>query len=133
RSFDQNGAFPGSAFGYRSKEEEREWRQRDPIDQVTAHLLRRDLADQEQIDATFAAARDVMAEIGDVLLEPLPGGRPGQRRIKESEWPDPGFADVGVRGDLSEFDGAPTADVDTYAGELQEQKFIEAVAAVMNR
>src|SRR4051794_14856370 len=91
RYFHQNGPFPGSAFGYRSKEEEREWRRRDPIDQVTAHLLRRDLADQEQIDATFTAAREVMAEIGDVLLEPLPGGRPGQRRIKEAEWPDPGF------------------------------------------
>jgi 2-oxoisovalerate dehydrogenase E1 component len=74
-----------------------------------------------------------MAEVGDVLLEPLPGGKPGQRRIKESEWPDPGFADVGVRGDLSEFEGAPTADVDTYAGKLAEQKFIEAVAAVMGR
>jgi 2-oxoisovalerate dehydrogenase E1 component len=68
-----------------------------------------------------------------VLLEPLPGGKPGQRRIKESEWPDPGFADVGVRGDLGEFEGAPTADVDTYAGKLADQKFIEAVAAVLGR
>ena len=36
-------------------------------------------------------------------------------------------------GDLSEFDGAPLADRDTYTGELAEQKFIDAVAAVMNR
>jgi 2-oxoisovalerate dehydrogenase E1 component len=26
-------ALPGSAFGYRTKEEEQEWRERDPIDQ----------------------------------------------------------------------------------------------------
>jgi 2-oxoisovalerate dehydrogenase E1 component len=133
RYFHQNGAFPGSAFGYRSKEEEREWRARDPIDQVAAQMSRRDLLGPEELDDVFAAARQVMAEVGDVLLEPLPGGKPGQRRIKESEWPDPGFADVGVRGDLSEFEGAPTADVDTYAGKLAEQKFIEAVAAVMGR
>ena len=47
-----------------------------------------------------------MTETGDVLLEPLPGGKPGQRRIRPAEWPDPSFVDVGVRGDLSEFEGA---------------------------
>ena len=133
RFFHQNGGFPGSAFGYRSKEEEREWRQRDPVDQVRQHLQRRGLLSAEQADAAFAGARQVMADLGDVLLEPLPGGKPGQRRIREAEWPDPGYVDVGVRGDLSEFEGAPLADLDTYAGELADQKFIEAVAAVMNR
>jgi 2-oxoisovalerate dehydrogenase E1 component len=133
RFFHQNGAFPGSAFGYRSKEEEREWRARDPIEQVSTHLLRRRLSTADELAAATQTAKALMAEIGDVLLEPLPGGKPGQRRIKESEWPDPSFVDVGVRGDLSEFDGAPFADLDTYAGELAEQKFIEAVAAVMNR
>jgi 2-oxoisovalerate dehydrogenase E1 component len=133
RYFHQNGAFPGSAFGYRSKEEEREWRARDPIDQVTAHLLRRDLLTRDEVDASFGAARQLLADLGEVLLEPLPGGKPGQRRIREAEWPDPGYVDVGVRGDLSEFDGAPLADRDTYTGELEEQKFIDAVAAVMNR
>jgi 2-oxoisovalerate dehydrogenase E1 component len=133
RYFHQNGAFPGSAFGYRSKEEEREWRARDPIDQVAAQMVRRDLLAPEELDDAWAAARQLLAEIGDVLLEPLPGGKPGQRRIKESEWPDPGFVDVGVRGDLGEFEGAPTADVDSFAGKLTDQKFIEAVAAVMGR
>jgi 2-oxoisovalerate dehydrogenase E1 component len=132
RYFHQNGAFPGSAFGYRSKEE-REWRRRDPIDQLTGHLVRRRILAQADVDAAVATAKAVMAEIGDTLFEPVPDGKPGQRRIREAEWPDPRFVDVGVRGDLSEFAGAPTADVDTFAGELAEQKFIEAVAAVMNR
>src|SRR4051812_15095698 len=63
RFFHQNGAFPGSAFGYRTKEEEQEWRRRDPVDQVAAHLLRRRLATQEELDAAVATARQVMAEI----------------------------------------------------------------------
>jgi 2-oxoisovalerate dehydrogenase E1 component len=133
RFFHQNGAFPGSAFGYRSKEEEQEWRRRDPVDQIAAQLVRRRLLADDDVAATLAAAKQLMAEVGDVLLEPVPGGRPGQRRIREAEWPDPGFADVGVRGDLSEFEGARFADADEFAGELTEQKFIEAVAAVMGR
>nr|MDT0659450.1 thiamine pyrophosphate-dependent enzyme [Micromonospora sp. DSM 115978] len=133
RYFHQNGPFPGSAFRYRSKEEEARWRERDPIDQVAGHLVRRGILTRERIDATIAAARDAMAAVGDQLLEPLPGGKPGERRIRPAEWPDPAFADVGVRGDLSEFADAPLADRDTFAGELRETKFIDAVAAVMHR
>ena len=36
RFFHQNGGFPGSAFGYRDKEEERAWRARDPLTQSAA-------------------------------------------------------------------------------------------------
>jgi len=133
RYFHQNGPFPGSAFGYRSKEEEAQWRARDPIGQVAGHLVRRGIQTQSAIDETVSRAKQVMAETGDVLLEPLPGGKPGQRRIKPSEWPDPAFVDVGVRGDLSEFDDAHLADRDSYLGEIGERKFIDAVAAVMAR
>jgi 2-oxoisovalerate dehydrogenase E1 component len=131
RYFHQNGAFPGSAFGYRSKEEEARWRERDPISQLSGHLVRRGVLTQQEIDATVERASAVMAETGDVMLEPLPGGKPGQRRIKPAEWPDPAFANVGVRGDLSEFTDVPVSEMD--AAELVEQKFIDAVAAVMGR
>jgi 2-oxoisovalerate dehydrogenase E1 component len=133
RYFHQNGAFPGSSFRYRTREEEAAWRQRDPIDRLRGHLARRGILTGADVDATIAAAKTLMAEVGDVLLEPLPGGKPGQRRIKPAEWPDPAFADVGVRGDLSEFDDAPLADRDTYTGEIAQTKFIDAVAAVMGR
>jgi len=133
RYFHQNGPFPGSAFGYRSKEEEAQWRARDPIAQVAGHLVRRGILSQSCIDEAVANAKQVMVQTGEVLLEPLPGGKPGQRRIKPSEWPDPAFVDIGVRGDLSEFDDAHLADRDSYAGEIAQQKFIDAVAAVMAR
>jgi 2-oxoisovalerate dehydrogenase E1 component len=133
RYFHQNGPFPGSAFGYRSKEEESSWRQRDPIQQVAGQLVRRGVVTQSSIDQTIARARQVMSEIGDVLLEPVPDGLPGQRRIRPSEWPDPAFADVGVRGDLREFEGAHIADRDSYQGEIAQLKFIDAVASVMSR
>jgi 2-oxoisovalerate dehydrogenase E1 component len=133
RYFHQNGPFPGSAFRYRTKEEESEWRARDPIDQVALNLTRRGLVEGSVLDAFVASAKALMAELADVLLEPLPGGKPGQRRIRESEWPDPSYVDVGVRSDLSELAGAPYADTDTFTGELAETKFIDAVAGVMRR
>ena len=41
RFFHQNGPFPGSAFGYRTKEEEQAWRERDPLDRSRDQLVRR--------------------------------------------------------------------------------------------
>ncbi|MFN8200232.1 MAG: transketolase C-terminal domain-containing protein, partial [Nakamurella multipartita] len=134
RFFHQNGAFPGSAFGYRSKAEEQQWRERDPIAQVAGQLVRRHILTPADLDAFGAHAATVLAELADVLVEPVPGGRAGQRRIRAAEWPDPAFVDVGVRGDLSEFAGAPLADVDSYAGSLQpDTVFVEAIAAVLGR
>jgi 2-oxoisovalerate dehydrogenase E1 component len=133
RYFHQNGGFPGSAFGYRTKAEEKEWRERDPIKQLSAHLVRRAIMTEPEIAATIERAKQVIAETGDVLVEPLPGGKPGERRIVPAEWPDPAFVDVGVRGDLSEFDGARFADTDDFTGELAEQKLIDAVAGVLGR
>ncbi|TCO62766.1 alpha-ketoacid dehydrogenase subunit alpha/beta [Actinocrispum wychmicini] len=130
RYFHQNGGFAGSAFGYRSKDEEKHWRQRDPIDQLAEHLVRRGVLTRPEIDAAVQRAARTMALVGDELLEDVPDGK---RRIKPSLWPDPSFADVGVRGDLSEFAGESFVDRDTYPGELAEQTFIDAVAGVMAR
>src|SRR5690606_5670432 len=41
RFFHQNGPYPGSAFGYRTKEEERQWRERDPLLRVAKELVKR--------------------------------------------------------------------------------------------
>ena len=133
RYFHQNGPFPGSAFGYRTKDEESAWRERDPIVQLAGHLVRRGILTQEQIDAGQARAREVMARIGDQLLEPDPAGKPGQRRIRPSEWPDPAFVDVGIRGDLSEMAGARYEEQATFTGALEEQTFVDVIARTFAR
>ena len=133
RFFHQNGPFPGSAFRYRTKEEETEWRERDPVERTAGHLVRRGLLTQDQVDAARATAKELMAGIADVILEPLPDGKPGERRIRPDEWPDPGFVDTGVRGDLSELDGIAFTDVADHADRLEETRYIDAVSAVMHR
>jgi 2-oxoisovalerate dehydrogenase E1 component len=130
RFFHQNGPFPGSAFRYRSKEEEAAWRERDPVRQIGDQLVRRGLLTPERVAESVAAAERLLTEVGDVLLEPLPGGKPGQQQIRPAEWPDPSFVDVGVRGDLSEFDGARYGD---DAAGTRDMPFIDVVSAVMHR
>lgn len=133
RFFHQNGPYPGSAFGYRDRAEEKAWRDRDPLEMLITNVVDRKLATTEQIDAARAHVQGVMREIGDSLLEPVPGGKPGQRRIKDDKWPDVSFVDVGVRGDLSELEGSRYEDQDTFSGELGERRFIDCVSDVMAR
>jgi 2-oxoisovalerate dehydrogenase E1 component len=133
RFFHQNGPFPGSAFGYRTREEEALWRARDPLTQIAGHLVRRGILTQRDVDSARGQAGELMAEVGSVPLEPVPGGKPDERRIKAAEWPNPAFVDVGVRGDLSEFADAPLADREDFGGPGEEMKFIDAVAGVMAR
>jgi 2-oxoisovalerate dehydrogenase E1 component len=137
RYFHQNGPFPGSAFGYRTKAEEKAWRDRDPIAQLGAQLIRRNILDAEDVDRATARAKSAMVEAGAEILEPLPDGKPGERRLKPSEWPDPDFRDVGVRGDLSEFDpqlhDIRFADIDSFTGALEQRKFVDTIADVLAR
>ncbi|TNC21807.1 alpha-ketoacid dehydrogenase subunit alpha/beta [Amycolatopsis alkalitolerans] len=133
RYFHQNGPYPGSAFGYRDKAEEQAWRDRDPVDQLRAHVVRRGLASAEDVGAAHDEVVRVLHEIGETFLEPLPGGKPGQRRIIESAWPDTDFVDVGVRGDLSELAGSRYEEADTFSGELADRRFIDVASDVLGR
>ena len=133
RYFHQNGAFPGSAFGYRTKEEEAAWRARDPLDRVAKEMASLGLIDDAGIAAVRAQARDAMALAVSALVEPDPGAKPGTRRIRPALWPDPAFVDVGIRGDLSEIAAARTAEQQDFTGPVKRGKFIEAVWRVMDR
>jgi 2-oxoisovalerate dehydrogenase E1 component len=135
RYFHQNGPYPGSAFGYRTKEEEAEWRARDPLDLVAREMTRLGLVDAAGVAAVRAQAVDAMRAAAAALVEPDPaqGAKAGARRIRPELWPDPAFVNVGVRGDLSELAGARTAELSSFTGRLRRGKFIDAVAAVMDR
>jgi len=133
RYFHQNGPYPGSAFGYRDKAEETAWRERDPIAALRRQVIARRLLTEQEIDAAKAEADAAMKAIGDSFLEPLPQGKPGQRRIIGDLWPDPGFADVGIRGDLSELHGSRYEEVGTFSGRLTDRRFVDVVSDVMAR
>jgi 2-oxoisovalerate dehydrogenase E1 component len=133
RFFHQNGPYPGSAFGYRTKDEETTWRARDPLDLLRRHALRRGLVTEDELADAHREVTEELARIVDDLVEPMPGGKPGQRRIRGDRWPDPGFVDVGIRGDLSELEGSRYAEPDTLGSDVGDRRFIDVVSEVMAR
>ena len=132
RFFHQNGPYPGSAFGYRPKEEEAEWRRRDPLERVAREMMALGLIDEAGVASVRTKAQGAMTAVAAELTEPDPE-KSGKRRIREELWPDPGFVNVGVRGDASELDGLTAADPLDHEGPWRRVKFVEAVAGVMNR
>jgi 2-oxoisovalerate dehydrogenase E1 component len=133
RFFHQNGGFPGSAFGYRTREEEQSWRQRDPLDLLGSKMIGRGLIDEAGILALRNRLKESMARAVAALTEPDPAGKAGKKRIRAELWPRPDFRNVGVRGDLSELEGARTEEQASFGGKLETRKFIDVVADVMER
>jgi 2-oxoisovalerate dehydrogenase E1 component len=119
RFFHQNGPLPGSAFGYRTKEEEAAWRARDPVALLEKRLPADEAASMRaEIEAAMAAIVDEFTEAAG-----------NARRIRPSLWPDPATKDTHIRGDLSELRDARTA----FRGGLVTRKFIDCVSEVMHR
>jgi 2-oxoisovalerate dehydrogenase E1 component len=129
RFMHHGGGTAGSAFGYRSKEDEAAWRQRDPLLQLARAMAARRWLSEEQDGRLRTAAKEAMADVVEALTEP-DGNR---RKVRTGLWPDVAFRDAGLRGDLSEFDGVRFEEQETFAGALGEMKFIAAVAEVMGR
>jgi 2-oxoisovalerate dehydrogenase E1 component len=132
RYYHQNGAYPGSAFGYRTKDEEALWRQRDPITRLEQEMRQLGHLDQASAAEIREQAQDIMRQVAAGLVEPDPQ-REGRRRIIPSQWPDPATVDFGVRGDASELTGARTLDPARYAGATENKRFADAASDVLGR
>lgn len=127
RHFHQQGPLPGSAFGYRDKAEERDWRERDPVEVYPRKLIELGIVSRDQVADLSARARLIVEEAAQSLTETEPGSN--RRRIVPALWPDKGTVEHGVRGDLSEIKGARTRErEDAAPGELKEMKFADVIA-----
>lgn len=129
RYFHHSGGLPGSAFGYRPKDEEAAWRKRDPLARMAAEMIDRKWLTEDQDQAIRANAQTAMSHAAARLTEP----DGNKRRIVPALWPRPEFRDHGLRGDLAEFAGARYEELETASGPVAEVRFIDSVAAVMTR
>ncbi|CDX32676.1 Dehydrogenase E1 component [Mesorhizobium plurifarium] len=130
RYFHQNGPLPGSVFGYRDKAEEAAWRTRDPLDRLASEMEQRQIIGSSGVAALRERALALMADVAAELVEQADG----KNRIKPALWPDEGFRDHGIRGDLSELSGQRTEELETFGGAIDgNAKFIDTVANVMQR
>jgi 2-oxoisovalerate dehydrogenase E1 component len=103
------------------------------MDLLGKRMQQRGLINEKEIAALRARAQTAMQKAVAALTEADPGGKAGTKRIRPDLWPEPGFRDVGLRGDRSELDGARIEEQDTFRGQLQDRKFIDVVADVMAR
>lgn len=129
RYYHHGGSLPGSAFGYRSKEEEAAAKQRDPLEQVAREMIARGWIDAEGVQTIEQSAITTAQAASARLTEPADG----KRVVVSSLWPDPGFRDHGLRGDLSEFDDVEFVEQETYTGNVSQVKMIDSIASVMVR
>ncbi|MCR2799554.1 thiamine pyrophosphate-dependent enzyme [Microbacterium sp. zg-Y818] len=132
RFFHQNGPYPGSAFGYRTKGEEKSWRERDPITRVAKELAALSVLSPDEAAQMRTQAQEAMAQAVAQLVEDDPD-KPGSRRIVPTLWPDPAVVDRGIRGDASELAGLSTNEPDPASGSWTDIKFVDAIAGVMQR
>ncbi|ALM82476.1 thiamine pyrophosphate-dependent enzyme [Bordetella sp. N] len=133
RFFHQNGPYAGSAFGYRSKDEEQAWRARDPLALMATRMQARGLIDEAGVQALRERVQQAMRHAVAELTEADPQAGEGKRRIRPTLWPSTDFRDVGMLGDLTEMQGLRYADQDSGEVPLAERPFIDVVADVMDR
>ncbi len=128
RYYHQSRPLPGSAFGYRTKEEEESWRARDPLDFLRRELPARGILASGEIDTVDALVSAAVAEASAHCVE----GEGAAARIRPALWPDVATVDDGITGDLSEFAGARFREPEDFAaGEMEEMSLIEAMPKVM--
>ncbi|MFD0661426.1 alpha-ketoacid dehydrogenase subunit alpha/beta [Thermocatellispora tengchongensis] len=132
RYFHQNGAYAGSAFGYRTKDEEAEWRLRDPIVKLEREMRDLGLLDEATARGVREQAQEAMRQVTGELVEPDPEAG-GKRRIRPELWPDPATVDDGLRGDAGALAGARTLDPAAYDGPRKTVRFIDAASDVLGR
>lgn len=130
RYFHHGGGIPASNFGYRSKEEEAQWRARDPIERSAREMIERGWLTADEDEAMRMHCTAAMKAVIDRLTEQAADGK---RRVRPALYPDPALRDHGLRGDLSEFEGARFEEVQGASGATGPVKFIDAVAKVMAR
>jgi 2-oxoisovalerate dehydrogenase E1 component len=130
RYLHQSGPLPGSAFGYRTRQEEEAWRARDPLERVGRELIARKLLGPADLDSMRQRAVETMAGIAAELTEP---GEERRRRVRAALWPSPGSVDAGLRGPPLTAGSARACEPASYPGRLEDRKFVDVIADVIGR
>ena len=128
RHFHHAGDQPGSAFGYRDKEEEDEWLRKDALVIYPAALLRLGLVSAGEAESLRKAAQDCVGRAIDACTVMGASGP----LVRPELWPDISGLAVGVRSDGAELEVLPYREAADYR-EMRELTYVQAIAAVTGR
>ncbi len=127
RRYHHAGDQPGSAFKYRSKKEEEDYRKKEVVTQFPELLLEKNILKKKEIDHVIKMASETVEKAVDHYTL---AGRP--RKLKKGFSPPPGSAPEGVRSDGSEFKKITFSEREDFQ-EFSEMKYSDAIAAATGR
>ncbi|OZI70814.1 dehydrogenase E1 component subunit alpha/beta [Bordetella genomosp. 12] len=128
RYYHQSSSIPGSAFGYRTREEEAEWKARDPWLFLQRELPARGILDEGRLAAIDQAVCEAIEAAAASCVE----GSGSATRIRAELWPDASTVDAHLNSDMREFDDARFAEPEDFdAAEMEPMSYIEAIARTM--
>lgn len=122
------GDIPGSAFGYRTKEEEQQWQQKDPHSAFPQRLIADKIFTQEQIEKIRAKAIQTVKN----AVEHCTTYTGGKFFVKEHLWPDLESIETGLRSNGIEFKNIRFNEIEDFS-EFESVKYVDAIAAVTDR
>jgi 2-oxoisovalerate dehydrogenase E1 component len=96
RYFHHGGKIPGSAFGYREKDEESRWRERDPLNVLPQQLLRLGILDDQKHATLNSNAESCIRRAVESCTAV---SREGTKALLEGLWPSDESLEEGLRDD----------------------------------
>ena len=129
RYFHQAGGMPGSAFGYRTKREEKEWAGRDPLRVAPTALIKSGLLDEDGVQQVKELVTELIDDALDYCTELVDGD---QRQRRAALVPEPSEASVRVMSNGEEFVGVIYSVPEDFS-ETRDVKMITAKSEVIGR
>jgi 2-oxoisovalerate dehydrogenase E1 component len=127
RHYHHGGDLKGSAFGYRSKEEEAEWLARDAYSRYPEALVKAGFIG----DADALRIRTMAEEAVEKAVD-LCAIRGEKYRVRAELWPERSAVAFGLRSSGRELSGLPYREREDFA-RFRDIKYSDAVAAVAGR
>ncbi len=128
RDYHHAGDIPGSAFGYRTKEEEAQWKARDPLENFSAKLISLKIINEAQDQQLKTMVNEIIAKAETYCCD-LDGEK---KQIKENLKPTAESVTFGLRSDKTEFDGIEFTEPTAMKCD-KKMKFVEAISSVTGR
>jgi len=127
RHYHHAGDQPGSAYGYRDKEEETGWLEKDAVRTFPEAVQKAGLLDAGSLERIRAAADKAVRG----TLEFCTAGE-DHCQVRSELWPDPEGVAEGLRSGGAELEGLKYSEIEDFE-DLEELKYSDAIAAVTGR
>jgi 2-oxoisovalerate dehydrogenase E1 component len=127
RRYHHAGDQPGSAFKYRTKDEEDDRIKKEVVINLPESLIANKILSINDVEHVKQIAHQSVAQAVDFYTE---GIEP--RKVKPGVFPLPGSASTGVRSDGSEFENVKFSEREDFS-DFREIKYSDSIAAVTGR